>query len=125
MDNFNKVLEKMDFEFLSNGKHSMGLDAMKKVINDEHFLFLDIRSEQEVKYLALPFMTHIPMHDLPARINELDKNKCVVTFCSSIFRASIVYAYLLAAGFNEVKCLTAASEDVASVLKPGFVGKLA
>lgn len=125
MDKFSHALKKMDLNFLGNGKHAMSLDAMKGALKDEHYLFLDVRTHEELGYLSLPFTKHIPMHELPDRLNELPKDKCIVTFCSSLFRAAVVYAYLMANDYPEIKFLTAASEDIALALKPGFVAKLA
>ena len=124
MNNLNNALTKMDFDFLSTGQHSMSSEAMKAALQDEHFFFLDVRTEQELQYLNFPFATHIPMHELPARIAELPKDKCIVPFCAAIFRASVAYAYLLANGFTDVKCLTASTEEIASVLKPGLIAKI-
>lgn len=124
MDSLNKVLTMMDFEFLSAGKHSMSCEAMKSALKDDHFFFLDVRTEQEIKFTNFPFAKNIPMHELPTRIAELPKDKCIVPFCASIFRASVVYSYLLTNGFTEVKCLTASIEDIASVLKPGLVANI-
>ncbi|MBM9519195.1 rhodanese-like domain-containing protein [Desulforhopalus vacuolatus] len=124
MDSLDEVLAEMDFDFLGAGEHSMSADAMRKVLGNDHFFFLDVRTEQECQYLNLPFATNIPVHELPARKGELPKDKCIVPLCSSIFRGAVVYTFLLANGFEEVKCLTASTEQIASVLKPGPLAKI-
>jgi len=124
MDSLDEVLAEMDFDFLGAGVHSMSVDAMCKALGNDHFFFLDVRTAREIQHLAFPFATNIPVNELPARKGELPKDKCIVAFCSSIFRGAVAYAFLMANGFKEVKCLTASTEQMASVLKPGPLAKI-
>jgi rhodanese-related sulfurtransferase len=124
MNNLDQVLTEMDFNFLGTGEHSMSIDAFRKVLGNKHFFFLDVRTEEELQYLNFPFATHIPLHKLPARIGDLPKDKCIVPFCSSIFRAAVVYTFLRANDFEEVRALTSTTEELASVLKPGPLSKM-
>ena len=124
MKELDEVLTQMNFDFLGNGKHGMSIEGMRKAIGDDHFLFLDVRTHEEMKHCSFPFATHIPMHELPARLVELPKDKCIITFCSSIFRGAIAYAYLTAKGFSEVKGLTASMEDMIGAFKPGPLLKM-
>ena len=124
MNELDKVLMEMDFDFLGAGQHAMSVDGMRKVLGNDHFFFLDVRTDQEVQYLQLPFTTHIPLHELPTRMDELPKDKCIVPFCSSIFRAGVAYTYLVANGFDEVRGFAASIEDIVSVLKPGPLAKM-
>jgi len=119
MEALNQMLKTMDFNYFGTGQHSMGIDGVKKNLDNDDFLFLDLRTPEEHQYLALPFMTHIPLHELPDRIGELPADKCIVTFCSAVFRAAIGFLYLQANGFDSVKTVTAPSEDMATILKPG------
>ena len=63
MKDLDQILQEMDFQFLGSGKHSMSIDGMKKALFDAHFLFLDVRTDQEVKYLDFPFALHIPLNE--------------------------------------------------------------
>ena len=124
MNNFDQVLQEMDFDFLGAGKHSMSVEAMCKALDNDHFLFLDVRTESERDYLRLPFASHIPLNELPTRWEELPKERCIVPFCSSIFRGAVAYTYLRGNGFKEVKILTASMEDIVSAFKPGPLAKM-
>ena len=115
----NQMISKMDFAFFGSGQHSMGVEGMQKNIGNEHVLFLDVRTDEEVSHVSFPFATHIPLNELPDRINELPKDKLIVPFCSSVFRGAIAYTYLLSQGFEEVKALTANTEDMVKAFKPG------
>lgn len=124
MKELDVVLEEMDFEFLGSGEHSMNIEGMRKALKNDHFMFLDIRSEEEVSYTTFPFAVSIPLHDLPKKYEELPKDKCIVVFCSSIFRAAVAYTYLRAKGFDEIKGLTVPIEDMVKAFKPGPLSKM-
>jgi rhodanese-related sulfurtransferase len=119
-----EVVAEMDFDFLGSGEHGMSVQGVRKVLGNDHFLFLDIRTDQELGYAAFPFATHIPLHELPHRLNELPKDKCIIAFCSSVFRGAVAYTYLRANGFDEVKGLTASLEDLITIFKPGPLAKM-
>ena len=118
METLDQAMREMDFNFFSSGEHSMSVEAMRKALNNDHFIFLDVRTDREIGYLSFPFALHIPVDQLPDRIGELPKDKCIVAYCSSIFRAAVVYTYLKAKGFDEVKGLTASLEDLVQIFKP-------
>lgn len=124
MDELNQVFKEMDFQFFGSGEHGMSIDGMRKVLNNDHFVFLDVRTHEEVKYQSFPFALHIPLNEMPDRLNEVPKDKCVIAFCSSVFRGAMAYTYLLANGYEEVKGLTAPSEDMALAFKPGPLAKM-
>lgn len=119
MTDLKTVLKEMDFDYLGLGEHSMGLPAIRQALTSDHFLFLDVRTDQEAGYLQFPFALRIPLHELPGRLDELPRDRCIVPFCSSIFRGALVYALLRAEGFEEVKCGTFGTEDLVTILKPG------
>ena len=114
----------MDFQFFGNGEHGMPVDAMLNAIGNDHFLFLDVRTNEEVAKVSFPFAVHIPLEELPKRLNELPKDKFIVTFCAAIFRGAIAFAYLRANGFDEVKGLIGGLEDMVMPFKPGPLTKV-
>jgi rhodanese-related sulfurtransferase len=124
MNELNQVLTEMDFEFFSSGEHGMSIEGMRKVLGNDNFVFLDIRSDREVEYLSFPFAVHIPLNKLPERLEELPKDKLIITFCSSIFRGAVAYTFLRANGFENVKGLTATVEEMVKAFKPGPLAKM-
>lgn len=122
----NEVVAEMDFDFLSSGEHTMSVEGMRKVLGNKNaeVVFLDVRSDKELEYLALPFAKHIPLNDLPARLDELPKDKLIVAYCSSIFRSAVAYTLLRAHGFDQVKGMAASMEDIVKAFKPGPLGKM-
>ena len=63
---------------------------------------LDVRGDGEVRRGVIPGMIHIPMHLIPVRYGELDKDRPVVVYCASGARSAQVAHYLLQQGFEEV-----------------------
>jgi len=124
MNDLNQVLKEMDFQFFSAGGHGMSIEGMRKVLGNDHFLFLDVRTDEEVKYLSFPFALNIPLNELPDRLDEVPRDKFIIPFCSSVFRGAVAYTYLMAKGYKEVKGLTASSEDMAKAFKPGPLAKM-
>jgi len=124
MSDLNQIFKEMDFQFFGSGEHGMSIEGMRKVLNNDHFVFLDVRANEEVKYHSFPFALHIPLNELPERLGEVPRDQFVITFCSSVFRGAMAYTYLLANGYEEVKGLTASSEDMAMAFKPGPLSKM-
>ena len=124
MDRFDEFMGEMDFDFLSSGEHGMSVQGMAKALGNDHFVFLDVRTDREAEFVSFPFARRIPLERLPDEAKDLPKDKCIVTFCSSIFRSAVAYAYLRANGFDEVKGLTASMEEMVCAFKPGPLGKM-
>ncbi|MDD2368971.1 MAG: rhodanese-like domain-containing protein [Sulfuricurvum sp.] len=62
--------------------------------------FVDIRFKEEQSTWGFPFMKQIPLNELPSRLNELDKNKTIVTVCPHYDRAEIARLYLILKGYK-------------------------
>jgi rhodanese-related sulfurtransferase len=69
-------------------------------------LFLDVRTQQEWDQGHIARSTLIPLDALPARINELPKDKDIVVVCRSGARSKEGTTLLRQAGFTRVTCLT-------------------
>lgn len=65
---------------------------------------LDVREAFELGIADLPDagQVHIPMAELPARIEELDREQPLVVYCRTGGRSARVARYLLDSGFREV-----------------------
>ena len=62
--------------------------------------FVDIRFREEQAIWSFPFMKKIPLNELPDRLNELDKNKTIVTVCPHYDRAEMARIYLTLKGYK-------------------------
>jgi len=61
---------------------------------------IDIRFHEEYEAWHVGFGEHIPLNELPDRLNELDKSKTIITICPHYDRAEIARLYLKLQGFN-------------------------
>ena len=121
MNKIEEVLKSMTFEFFGAGKHKI-TPAMH--LAEKNALFLDVRSYRETQTLAFSLVhhmpvLHIPVDEIPDRVNEIPKDKNVGIFCSSSIRATMVYLYLRAIGFENVRIITGGYADFVEELKPG------
>ena len=81
-------------------------ELKKKIDNKEDFVLVDIRTEQELQFGKIKYkQLFIPMHELPSRLNELDKDKEIILYCRTGNRTYGTAEYLMQLGFNNLKSL--------------------
>ena len=74
--------------------------------NNNDFILLDVRTEIEVLTSSISSKAiHIPMNEIPNKLNELNKNKEIIVHCKSGKRSKKVCEYLINNQFNNVKNL--------------------
>ena len=61
---------------------------------------IDIRFNEEYEAWHIGFGDHIPLNELPDRLDEINKSKTIVTMCPHYDRAEIARLYLKLQGFN-------------------------
>ena len=61
---------------------------------------IDIRFNEEYDAWHVGFGDHIPLNELPDRLDEIDKNKTIVTMCPHYDRAEIARLFLKLKGYN-------------------------
>lgn len=71
----------------------------------EHTVLLDVREPVELTMAKVSGAVHIPMAEIPARLNELDAAKTIICLCHGGMRSAHVAAFLLQQGFGSVKNL--------------------
>ena len=80
------------------------LDRLRK--EDPDLVVLDCREAVELARAALPGVLHIPMRQIPGRLDELDPEKDLVVLCHHGIRSLQVTRWLReAAGLSQVKSL--------------------
>ena len=66
-------------------------------------LLLDVRDEDELaEYGKLEGAVNIPLAQLRDRLNELPRDRCIVTYCQKGQRGYLAACALLGSGFDEV-----------------------
>ena len=71
-----------------------------KLLNKEDFVLLDVRTDQEVFISKIEGSIHVPMNDIPIRINEFNKTKEIIVQCKSGKRSAKVCEFLLKNSFK-------------------------
>lgn len=85
-------------------------------------LLVDVREEWELAIARLEQAVHIPMNEIPDRMQELDSSREIVVMCRSGMRSGQVARYLEHHGFecvwNLAGGIIAWSEDIDPSLTP-------
>ena len=84
-------------------------------------LLLDVREHVELEQAAVDGAVHIPMNEIPERINEIDREKTVICMCHVGGRSAQVAAYLLSQGFEKVYNLAGGIEAWAHDVDAGVI----
>jgi len=69
-------------------------------LEDGRAVLVDIRFKEEQQAWSMGFGLKIPLNELPNRLNELPKDKIIVTACPHKDRATIAMVYLRTKGFD-------------------------
>ena len=88
------------FDYNERKAMKIKLDEMLKLYEEGKAEIIDIRFRDEYEAWHLGFGKNIPLNELPNRLDELDKNKTIVTVCPHYDRAEIARLFLKLKGFN-------------------------
>ena len=72
---------------------------------DNKPLLLDVREAWEIRLCSLEGSLHIPMGQVPARLNELDPQREIVVLCHHGIRSNRVAFFLSHQGYSNVQNL--------------------
>ena len=81
------------------------LEVEKKRKRNEDFILLDVRTPKEYQQVRIPGSTLIPLGMLKQKIDELPRDKEIVTFCAVSLRGYEASLILKANGFKNVKVM--------------------
>ncbi len=81
-------------------------DRWPTTTNSSDVVVIDVREPAELEIASLPGALHIPMREIPQRLDELDQRSNLVVLCHVGSRSRQVAGYLLASGFENVFNLT-------------------
>lgn len=85
-----------------------------------HPVLLDVREPSEVARCMIAGSLHVPMHTIPARLNELDRAAEIVCICHHGARSMQVARYLAQQGFDRVLNLTGGIHAWATQIDPAM-----
>lgn len=67
---------------------------------DDEVVLVDIRFTEEQQAWNFNFALHIPLNELPLRLDELPRDKLIITACPHKDRAILAMAYLRTQGYQ-------------------------
>ena len=118
-----EILQQFTLDYFGRGKHKTTPEALLETGNA---LLLDVRSQEEAESLAISLAFHenvkclnIPIHEIPDRIQEIPKGKAIGVFCPANVRSTLVYAFLLMRGFEDVRIVVGGYAALTEALMPG------
>jgi len=77
------------------GVKEIDATALKEMIDkDEEIQLLDVRSQAEFAQGIIPGGEFVPLHAIPLKMNDLDKNKTIVFYCRSGARSAQACSYV-------------------------------
>lgn len=97
-DGFDEYLKNFDYEARKEMK--IKTLEMLNMLEDGTAQVIDIRFPEEFEAWHIGFSKNIPLNELPDRLDELDKNKLIITACPHNDRANIARMYLMLKGYN-------------------------
>jgi adenylyltransferase/sulfurtransferase len=83
-------------------------------------LLLDVREPDELEVSRMANITAIPMGEVPARVQELDREADVVVVCRSGGRSARIVAFLEGEGFQRVRNLDGGMNAWATQIDPSL-----
>lgn len=87
-----------------------------EVDHDVHLL--DVREQEEWDAGHAPGAQHLPMREVPTRLDEVPSDRDVVVVCRSGARSARVVEFLLGNGWRQVRNLDGGMQDWVAVGRP-------
>lgn len=97
-DGFDEYLKNFDYKAIKEMK--IRTVEMLNMVEDGTAQVIDIRFPEEYEAWHIGFAKNIPINELPDRLNELDKNKLIITACPHNDRANIARIFLMFKGYR-------------------------
>jgi len=102
--------------------HHLSVRALKERLTAPGDLpvILDVREPWELKICVLPGSTHIPMGQVPGRLEELDPARETIVVCHHGVRSLRVVQFLASRGFKNLYNLQGGVDAWAREIDPGM-----
>lgn len=93
-----KYLSKFDYE--ARKKMKIQIPELLELLKNDEVQFIDVRFNEEFELWHFSFSINIPLNEMPDRLEEINKDKLVVTACPNYDRAIMGRIFLMQNGFN-------------------------
>lgn len=95
---FEEYLSKFDYQERETMK--IKTPDMLVLIEEGKAILVDVRFREEFEVWHMNFAKNIPLNELPKRLNELPKDKLIITACPHNDRSNIARLFLVQNGYN-------------------------
>ena len=85
----------------NSGYRNISIDELQSMMQQGGVLLLDVRTDAEVARGMIPQGVSLPLHLLPLKLHEMDKNAITVFYCQTGGRSGQAAAFAAANGFVE------------------------
>ncbi|MCG7343262.1 rhodanese-like domain-containing protein [Sporosarcina sp. ACRSL] len=75
-------------------------ELQQKLTEGTNLALIDVREDEEVAQGMIPGAVHIPLGELPDRLDELDQSKSYIIICRSGGRSGNATEFLEAKGYD-------------------------
>ena len=95
-------------------------DIKESLDQQNNLVLLDVREPQERAIASIPGSIHIPMREIPSRLDEITeyRNETIVVFCHLGVRSMQVVQFLASQDFPHVKNMEGGIEAWANEIDP-------
>jgi len=85
------------------GIKELDVDTLQSYLDEgKKIRLLDVRGAPEMAQGMIPNAEKLPLHTLPARLNEMDTNEMTVLYCRSGARSAQGVGFMAQQGFDNV-----------------------
>lgn len=96
---------KSDSEMTKNFDYEVQPEDVKTLQSTSEIVLLDVREPWERDTARIEPSLHIPMGDIPARVQEIDPDDHIVVYCHHGVRSLNVTAWLRQQGFEKAQSM--------------------
>lgn len=90
---------------------------LQRIFGSKNIAIVDVRTQEEYLQISIPNAIHIPLAELPQRVNELQNFDEVHFFCRAGVRGQIAVEIAKNAGINALPILNSVFEISEAVTK--------
>jgi rhodanese-related sulfurtransferase len=88
------------FDYRERSKMRIDIEEMLELYKKGKAQIVDIRFPEEVMTWDFNITKKIPLKELPSRLNELERDKIIITVCPHSDRSALARHYLILEGFE-------------------------
>ena len=90
----------LNYDYDARKEMKINSTNLKQLLMEDKAQLIDIRFKEEYAAWKVGPSINIPINELPKRLNEINKNKIIVTACPHKDRAIVAMTYLRSKGIN-------------------------